>query len=64
MSQAEVAEKLSVPQSYVSKYETGERRLDLVETLEVLNALGEESAAFIREFERAASDERASRRSR
>lgn len=31
LSQAEVAEALSVPQSFVSKYERGQRRLDLFE---------------------------------
>ena len=64
LSQAEVAAKLDVPQSYVSKYETGERRLDLVETLDVLDALGEDAAAFIRKFRRAAAGERMSGRER
>jgi transcriptional regulator with XRE-family HTH domain len=46
-----LAKKLDVPQSYVSKYETGERRLDLVETLEVCAALGTDTARFIRAFQ-------------
>ncbi len=40
LSQAQVAEHLGLPQSYVSKYETGERRLDFVETIFVCEALG------------------------
>jgi Predicted transcriptional regulators len=35
-----VAERLDVPQSFVSKYENGERRLDVVEFMEVAKALG------------------------
>ena len=31
---------LNRPQSYVSKYESGERRLDVVEFLEVADAVG------------------------
>jgi transcriptional regulator with XRE-family HTH domain len=40
LTQRELAERLGLPQSYVSKYETGERRLDFVETMAVCNALG------------------------
>jgi transcriptional regulator with XRE-family HTH domain len=40
LTQAELAERLEVPQSFVSKYETGERRLDFVETAQVCKALG------------------------
>ncbi len=40
LTQTELAEKLGRPQSYVSKYEIGERRLDVVEFLEVMRALG------------------------
>jgi len=40
LSQTELADRLGIPQSFVSKYETGERRLDVGEVLEVCNALG------------------------
>jgi transcriptional regulator with XRE-family HTH domain len=39
-TQIELAQKLSKPQSFVSKYELGERRLDVIEFLEVAEALG------------------------
>ncbi|AZO34144.1 MAG: helix-turn-helix domain-containing protein [Mesorhizobium sp.] len=35
MTQAQVAEKLGRPQSFVAKYEGGERRLDIIEFLDV-----------------------------
>jgi transcriptional regulator with XRE-family HTH domain len=40
LTQAVVAELLDKPQSYVSKYESGERRLDVVEFLDIAAALG------------------------
>src|SRR4051812_28263311 len=40
LTQEDVAAKLKRPQSFVSKYESGERRLDVVEFLEVCEALG------------------------
>lgn len=39
LTQRQMARRLKVPQSYVSKYETGERRLDFVETVYVCRAL-------------------------
>jgi transcriptional regulator with XRE-family HTH domain len=51
LTQAEVASKLQRPQSFVSKYESGERRLDVVEFLEVVAALGTDSESIIRELE-------------
>ena len=39
LRQIDVAQALDVPQSFVSKYESGERRLDLVELREVCKAL-------------------------
>lgn len=39
LTQAQLADRLGLPQSYVSKYETGERRLDFIETATVCDAL-------------------------
>ena len=39
-TQADLAKSLGLPQSYVSKYDSGERRLDFVETVLVCEALG------------------------
>ena len=50
LTQAQVAGRLSKPQSYVAKYEGGERRLDVIEFLEVAGAIGFEPAEFIREL--------------
>ena len=41
LTQQALAESLGVPQSFVSKYETGERRLDFLETRRVCRALGQ-----------------------
>jgi len=40
LTQREVAKRLGVYASYVSKYENGERRLDVVEFLAVAEAIG------------------------
>lgn len=40
MSQTVLAEKLSKPQQFVSRYELGERRLDIVEFVDVARAVG------------------------
>jgi len=38
-TQSEIASRLGKPQSFVSKYESGERRLDVVEFIDVCHAL-------------------------
>jgi transcriptional regulator with XRE-family HTH domain len=40
LTQVEIAKRLDVPQSFVSKYETGERRLDVIELRHVAEAIG------------------------
>jgi transcriptional regulator with XRE-family HTH domain len=50
LTQTQVAERLRLPQSYVSKYETGERRLDFVETVFVCEALGTSLQEFAAAF--------------
>ncbi|RIR69087.1 XRE family transcriptional regulator [Mycobacteroides abscessus] len=40
LTQVEVARRLDVPQSFVSKYESGERRLDVIELRHVAGAIG------------------------
>ncbi|MEZ4514806.1 MAG: helix-turn-helix transcriptional regulator [Chloroflexota bacterium] len=51
ITQTQLAEKLQRPQSFVSKYENGERRIDLIEFIEIADALGIDSLKFIREFQ-------------
>lgn len=50
MSQVELAKKLGRPQSFVSKYENGERRLDAVEFVEVCASLGVPAHQLIKEL--------------
>ncbi|MCG3132734.1 MAG: hypothetical protein FLDDKLPJ_03600 [Phycisphaerae bacterium] len=50
LTQAELASKLARPQSFVSKYERGERRLDLIELMEVCDALGAEPTQIIKKL--------------
>lgn len=49
-TQQELAKILKRPQSFISKYERGERRLDLIEFLEILSALGLDPSDFIKDF--------------
>lgn len=49
--QVELAERLGVPQSFVSKYETGDRRLDILELRQICNAVGISLEEFIQKLE-------------
>ena len=53
VKQADLAKRLGAPQSFVSKYESGERRLDLIEVRQVCQALGIHLARFVELFEEA-----------
>lgn len=46
LTQSELANQLNKPQSYVSKYESGERRLDVIELYEVCAACGVQLEVF------------------
>ena len=48
LTQGEVGERLGRPQSFVAKYEGGERRLDVVEFIEVARAVGLDPARLVR----------------
>jgi ribosome-binding protein aMBF1 (putative translation factor) len=52
LTQVELAHQINRPQSFVSKYESGERRLDIVELREVCRALGTKLAKFVDDFEK------------
>ena len=47
LTQADLAARLNRPQSFVAKYESGERRLDVVEFIEVAEAIGFAPAEFV-----------------
>jgi transcriptional regulator with XRE-family HTH domain len=47
MTQSDVARRLRKPQSFVSKYEAGERRLDIVEFLHIARAIGFDPVRFV-----------------
>ncbi len=51
VSQIELAKRLGRSQSFVSKYESGELRLDLVELNLICRALGVSLSSFVRQFE-------------
>lgn len=48
LTQADVAERLDKPQSFVAKYEGGERRLSVIEFIDVVRALGVEPIVAMR----------------
>lgn len=50
LTQAQVGERIGQTQSFVSKCERGERRLDVVEFVEFVKALGLDPSAFFAQF--------------
>lgn len=50
ITQVELATRLGKPQSFVSKVERGERRIDVIEFCQISEALGHEPAELLREF--------------
>ena len=50
LTQTEVSLRIGKHQSFVSKYESGERRLDVIEFLDVCEALDLKPAAILRKL--------------
>jgi transcriptional regulator with XRE-family HTH domain len=48
--QQALAKKLGRPQSFVAKYEGGERRIDVVEFIAIVRALGADPVKLFRDF--------------
>lgn len=61
LTQADLAKKLGRLQSFVSKYERGERRLDVIEFLEVAHALDIDPSDFIRRLDQTTTTKRRTR---
>jgi len=53
LRQSDLAQNLRQPQSFVSKYETGERRLDILELREVCRAVGITLKEFAKRLDQA-----------
>jgi transcriptional regulator with XRE-family HTH domain len=51
LTQTEVAERLGQTQSFVSKVERGERRIDIVELRAFCNAMGLSTSEFVQRIE-------------
>ena len=56
LTQADLALKLGRPQSFVAKYEVGERRLDVVEFIEVAHALEVDPSLLLAELIKNSAD--------
>jgi ribosome-binding protein aMBF1 (putative translation factor) len=52
LRQRDLAAKIGQPQSFVSKYEAGERRLDLLELRQICHAVGMHLTDFVERFEK------------
>jgi transcriptional regulator with XRE-family HTH domain len=50
LTQVQLAERLRRPQSFVAKYEGGERRIDVVEFCDIASALGVDPAVLFKDF--------------
>jgi transcriptional regulator with XRE-family HTH domain len=56
LTQTVVAERLGKPPSYVAKYEGGDRRLDVLEFLDVAAAIGFDPCGLVRALLRRKSE--------
>lgn len=51
LTQVEVAQRLKQPQSYVSKYESGERKVSIIDLIEIARAIGFDPGKFVRRLD-------------
>ncbi|MDX9992744.1 MAG: helix-turn-helix transcriptional regulator [Anaerolineales bacterium] len=51
LRQAEMAKQLDVPQSFVSKYESGTRNLDILELRQICQLMGISLQDFVKKLE-------------
>ena len=47
LSQYDLADRLGADQSFISKYESGRRRLDVIEFLRIMQAIGSDYREFL-----------------
>lgn len=52
LTQEIVARRLDKPQSFVAKYENGERRIDVIELIKITKALGADPLEIVAELSR------------
>lgn len=52
LQQRELSERLGKPQSFVSRYESGQRRLDLLELRQICQVIGISLTEFVERLER------------
>jgi len=55
LTQVQIAEQLGKPQSFISKYERGERRLDFTEFVELAEILNLDTVDFLSRYRLAVS---------
>ncbi|MBY8964298.1 helix-turn-helix transcriptional regulator [Algiphilus sp. NNCM1] len=55
LDQVDLAARIGSHQSFVSRYERGERRLDLIEVQAICTACGTNLSSFARRFEESAT---------
>lgn len=58
LRQSDLAERLGTPQSFISKIESGERRIDIIELREICLALSSNLKEFTTQFEKALNESR------
>ncbi|KZY78563.1 hypothetical protein A3740_00905 [Oleiphilus sp. HI0068] len=47
ITQQELADRLGKPQSFVSKYESGERKVDVIEFIDIVHSMGLDPAQVL-----------------